>query len=823
MQVVDLDLTLSRFGESYTVAIQISQPGDPISQLAPPTPWPFDASALYEHELDPLAYGRALTAQLFSAREVRDAWIKAHSYAQGANTPLRLRLILPTEASQLHALRWETLHDPIRNQPLARNNRIWLVRLPVVSSLEPMRKPPSNGLRATIVVSSPHNLASYRLAVIDVDGEVARAQRALDSAYQVIVGDHDLAVRRQANLTAIITALRDAPDVLYLVCHGRIERGESLLCLESETGEAAWVKGSTLVEMIENLNPRPLLAILISCRSAGANNEDSLNVLGPQLAHAGIPAVLGFQGDVHQRTIRQFMPVLWKELRRNGRIDGAMATARHAIGSDMWWQPVLWLRALDGRLWLGDQPAPVSPGLPATSNGIEQTLPINPQLRDPSATLWFESRKTQPNWGLIEQIALQILATNPHDTHAHRHLAEAERQLDLQAHYHTIAQQREAGACWEDIATALEDLEREWPSFPDPESLQLWVAEQRRTAKLQPAIEQLRKRQSAHAALDMIERFLEQHPGDTDAASLAASIAEMAEAPFEQRLRAAQIAGQIGDPRFPSEIEQWQTSLQNRSYSFGQPKGYWCYVPSGTYRVGGRDEEGTDTVLSAFWIARYPITVAQYRQFIDDSGYHNKRWWQPEGWAARQRGTIVDHPWGWESLHFNQPNQPVIGVGWDEASAFCAWLSERLRPVLLRYHIRLPDENMWEVAARYANGQTRSYPWGEEEPRIDHAIHMTQPRQLRNDAPAPVGCCVSGAAACGALDMAGNVWELVASSWESYPQRQALPGPTEQIAWRGGAWSSSTRALRCTHRDRTRRDGHNYAQGGFRVIITRRD
>jgi formylglycine-generating enzyme required for sulfatase activity len=70
--------------------------------------------------------------------------------------------------------------------------------------------------------------------------------------------------------------------------------------------------------------------------------------------------------------------------------------------------------------------------------------------------------------------------------------------------------------------------------------------------------------------------------------------------------------------------------------------------------------------------------------------------------------------------------------------------------------------------------------------------------------------------------MAGNVGELMASSWESYPHGAAEPGPDSYIVWRGGTWSSSARAMRCTERDRTRRDGHNYSQGGFRVIIAPR-
>ncbi|MBX0331480.1 SUMF1/EgtB/PvdO family nonheme iron enzyme, partial [Oscillochloris sp. ZM17-4] len=641
----------------------------------------------------------------------------------------------------------------------------------------------------------------------------------IGSACTAIVGDHADSRQPRASLTGILAALHDSPHLLYLVCHSRIHEGESLLYLEDDAGDTAVVHGSALVEAIESLSPPPLLAVLIACRSAGAGYGDGINALGPQLARAGLPAVLGFQGDVQQRTVRQCMRALWDELSNDGRIDRAMTVARRRIGDGMWWQPVLWLRARDGRLWHDSQPAQ-----PAPSSTTDDPITLSPQLRALRADLWFESRKAHPDWAQVEQMALALLEALPSDEPTRRLLAEAGRWLALQTRYDTLRQRRDDGAGWGDITAAIADLERDWPGFPDPDGIRAWAAAQRRTARLQPAIAQLRERQSAHAALDLIERFLEEHPDDSDAAALVSSIIEMAEAPFEQRVRAAQMAGRIGDTRIPVDIAQWRDSLGARSYSFGRPDGYWCYVASGAYRVGGpEDGSGADLVLPAFWIARYPITAAQYGQFIADGGYHEERWWTPEGWGARQRGDILAQPWGWGEPRFSQPNQPVVGVGWDEATAFCAWLTQRLRPTLSSYQIRLPDEGVWEAAARYDDGrQPRSYPWGEEPPSIERAIHATQPARLRDAAPAPVGCCVAGAAACGALDMAGNTWELMASSWESYPHGAAAPGPDEHLAWRGGTWASSARAMRCTERDRTRRDGHNYAQGGFRVIIAPR-
>ncbi|NTW02012.1 MAG: CHAT domain-containing protein, partial [Oscillochloris sp.] len=385
MSVVDLDLIIASYSDGTTAEIQLHRPEQQVaSLLAPPTTWPFDPSHLARHILDSVAYGQALSEQLFAAQPLLMAWHEASAYAKGHQARLRLRLILPVNAPELQALRWETLYDPVRHVPLASSDRVWLVRLPSTTSLEMIKPPPRSGLRATVVVANPRNLAGYQLGPIDVDGEIARARRALGSACSIIIGDHEDAIQRQASLSAILTALRQAPHILYLVCHGKTENGETQLCLEGDLGEAIWLRGSMLVEAIENLSPPPLMTMLIACRSAGDGYGDALNVLGPQLARAGIPAVLGFQGDVAQRTVRRCMAILWDEIRKDGRIDRALTIARREIGQDLWWQPVLWLRAADGRLWRDDPSLPLASSI-ETIEQISKQTGLSPELRDLSA------------------------------------------------------------------------------------------------------------------------------------------------------------------------------------------------------------------------------------------------------------------------------------------------------------------------------------------------------------------------------------------------------------------------------------------------------
>ena len=106
--------------------------------------------------------------------------------------------------------------------------------------------------------------------------------------------------------------------------------------------------------------------------------------------------------------------------------------------------------------------------------------------------------------------------------------------------------------------------------------------------------------------------------------------------------------------------------------------------------------------LPRYYIARYPVTVAQFRAFVDASGY-----------------TPEDE----DSLH-GLLNHPVVNITWYEALKYCQWLTERLRewegtpePLasLLRqegWQVTLPSEAEWEKAARGTDG--RLYPWGDD-------------------------------------------------------------------------------------------------------------
>jgi formylglycine-generating enzyme required for sulfatase activity len=314
----------------------------------------------------------------------------------------------------------------------------------------------------------------------------------------------------------------------------------------------------------------------------------------------------------------------------------------------------------------------------------------------------------------------------------------------------------------------------------------------------------------AAAALAELERFKGQGPLNEQIAEGAVAIVEIPVpgATAQSRLTAGRALGIVGDPRYPVTLDEWRNSMtppptpDSRSLTR-----YWCSVRPGIYCIGGWEdgEKSADHDLPGFWIARYPLTVAQYRAFIDGGGYQNKDYWTKQGWNWKQESNRTQ-PYLWGDAQYSSPNQAVIGVTWYESMAFCAWLAIQLATALpAGFELRLPTEAEWEAAAAYdTQMQRHTYPWGETEPTPEHAI-FEDDQSTNLGAPALVGVCPTGAAACGALDMGGQVWEWCCSSYGAYPQganigHNEFKRGEQDVPLRGGAWRHNKIYVRCTAR-----------------------
>jgi formylglycine-generating enzyme required for sulfatase activity len=195
-------------------------------------------------------------------------------------------------------------------------------------------------------------------------------------------------------------------------------------------------------------------------------------------------------------------------------------------------------------------------------------------------------------------------------------------------------------------------------------------------------------------------------------------------------------------------------------------------IPAGEFTMGSPTGEGKSAehpqhtvYLDAFYIDKYEVTNAQYKKFMDAKGHPDPRFWQDN--------------------KFNAPNQPVVGVSWFDAEAYCKWAGKRL-----------PTEAEWEKAARGTDG--RKYPWGNEAPNAGGIWRANyDPGDDAADGfayTAPVGSFPAGVSPYGIHDMAGNMLEWCAdwgdNNYYSVSPKNNPKGPSsgKYRVLRGGSW-----------------------------------
>ncbi len=312
MTYAELELTLRVHADGLTaIDMRFRAPNSMAdSDLVLGVPVAFDPPSLLAVSNDWMAYGRALTAQLFADSRMQMAWTRVQGFIEGAKTTLRLRLRIDPGADDLHGLRWELLQDPVTGQPLCRSQRVLFVRFLDTSELSAIVPPAHNRLRALVFIANPHDLTDYHLAPVDVAGEIARARVALGDLpttllarqAETLVSDPHPPLHG-ATLENLTRNLRAGFPLMVLVCHGSMSNvsgtDRPYLWLERDDGSSDQVAGETLVQRIADLDPqqRPLLIILAACQTAGRDQHAAvLAALGPQMTRAGVGAVIGMQG-----------------------------------------------------------------------------------------------------------------------------------------------------------------------------------------------------------------------------------------------------------------------------------------------------------------------------------------------------------------------------------------------------------------------------------------------------------------------------------------------------------------------------------------------
>jgi formylglycine-generating enzyme required for sulfatase activity len=378
-------------------------------------------------------------------------------------------------------------------------------------------------------------------------------------------------------------------------------------------------------------------------------------------------------------------------------------------------------------------------------------------------------------------------------------------------------------------------------------------------------IEAVRQANPALAARCLDEAGIEK-PAAVTASARADLLADLynPQMHLRARLQAGYLLGKIGDPRFEKKeiggvqvIVPQMVAVPAGDYLIGSHKGE---------KDSYEDESPQHKIaVTAFSLGKWPVTNAEFACFIAGGGYENeiywegelaKRWLKGEDVAGGQlttamnnwkiihalpdiRQTLLDTgnfspeeaeyyaqifgldeddykaeisksyegksrtgPAYWDNPERNNPSQPVVGITWFEARAYCAWLS-----VVTGKPYRLPTEVEWEAAARGSlpfghDVENRTYPWGNDWDK--EKANSLEGRVLK---PSPVGAyaCTGAVGPFEAEDQAGNVYNWTSSLYLPYPydpSKSELAEAEGERVVRGGSWVNYSRYVRCAYRFR---------------------
>jgi formylglycine-generating enzyme required for sulfatase activity len=239
-------------------------------------------------------------------------------------------------------------------------------------------------------------------------------------------------------------------------------------------------------------------------------------------------------------------------------------------------------------------------------------------------------------------------------------------------------------------------------------------------------------------------------------------------------------------------------------------------IPAGTFRMGdiqgggdSNEQPVHEVSVKRFAMGRYEVTVAEFRKFVNATGYKTD---------AEKGGNCWSYAKGWKNLKganwrnsggFSQTeNHPVVCVSWNDATAYAKWLTKKTG-----HHYRLPTEAEWEYSARA--GTETKYWWGND-------IGKNRANCDGNycgdnfEYTARVGSFAANPF--GLFDTVGNVWEWSCSEYQDKysGKEQRCANSGSLWALRGGAWDFGPRFVRAAFRSRRSRD-FRYGLVGLRL------
>jgi len=229
-----------------------------------------------------------------------------------------------------------------------------------------------------------------------------------------------------------------------------------------------------------------------------------------------------------------------------------------------------------------------------------------------------------------------------------------------------------------------------------------------------------------------------------------------------------------------------------------EPLNQIVVIPGGSFLMGSAEGFENEMPAHRVWLdsfamAIFPVTNREFKVFLDE--------------------TDTTSPPFWSDPMFSHPEQPVVGVSWFDATAYCAWLSKHRGEVF-----RLPTEAERERASR-GGREACLYPWGDEPPS-ERPYAGCDPK---SGGPPRVGSNPQNDF--GLYDMSEGVHEWCSDYYDAgyyhYSPAKNPRGPASgrRRASRGGSWRHKVKFARCAQRSSLPPE-FKYADYGFRVAMS---
>ncbi len=330
-------------------------------------------------------------------------------------------------------------------------------------------------------------------------------------------------------------------------------------------------------------------------------------------------------------------------------------------------------------------------------------------------------------------------------------------------------------------------------------------------------------------------------------------------ADLRARIAAGEALGLLGDPRFERKSGAYgeylmppMVEIPGGTYPIGDNESDYDF-----------EKPAHTVELVSFQIGQFPVTNAEYKCFLDAKGYENEQWWdtaamkswlreggaegQKESWRDHRKilqgwsedglrglvsqnratskqledwlvtrnrtneefeqwltdrypsGTLFRETAFWNDTRFNNPAQPIVGLTWFEARAYCNWLTATAGIQDRTY--RLPTEVEFEAAARGSKG--RAFPYGND---FDSTRCNTFESHIRRSTPVGI---FDNATPEGAFDLLGNAYTWTLSIYDqeqfNYPYkkddgREDIHRTGVKRVLRGGSWADLLMYARAVYR-----------------------